>query len=89
MADGGWRGSDEIPTLGQLAGGAMLWARCGCGEEASLDPAPWICQGLASHPVSQLGERLRCRCGARQVSLEVRGPAEPARTPTGGIFIFR
>jgi hypothetical protein len=94
MADGSWHRTAARaggPTrLGQAAAGrATLWARCGCGQEAVLDPAPWLGQGLARHPLAELEERLRCRCGARSAHLEIRGLAEAPPSAAGGIFIFR
>ena len=93
MADGsGYRkDSPGEARLGHAAAGrATLWARCACGREAVLDPAPWLGQGLARHPLAQLQDRVRCRCGARQARLEVRGLAEaPPQAAAGGLFIFR
>jgi len=94
MADGtSWRTSapaNSAPRLGQaVAGRSTLWAKCGCGEQSVLDPAPWLGQGLARHPLSTLEQRLRCGCGARQASLEIRGLAEAPQGVTGAIFIFR
>lgn len=81
------------PGAGRLTEATLarssLWAVCRCGREAGLDPKPWICQGLARHPVAALEERLRCVCGARRLKLEVRGLAEAPAGPTGGIYIFR
>ena len=68
---------------------ASLWALCRCGRTAAVDPAPWICQGLARQPVEHLEGRLRCVCGARRVRLEVHGLAEAPAGVTGGIYIFR
>ena len=95
MADGNcWQdtttGGRAAPRLGQVrAERATLWARCGCGEQAVLDPAPWLDLGLARHPLPLLEERLRCRCGARRAKLEIRGLAEAPPRASGGIFIFR
>jgi len=94
MADGNsWptAGQPEAPArLGHAsAGRATLWATCGCGEQAVLDPAPWLGQGLSRHPLSALEGRLRCGCGARQARLEIRGLAEAPQGPAGAIFIFR
>jgi len=55
---------------------SSLWAVCGCGCEARIDPRPWIGQGL------------RCACGARWARLEIRGLSE-APPGAGGIFAFR
>jgi hypothetical protein len=68
---------------------SSLWAVCGCGREAVIDPAPWVAQGMRRQPLAQLEPRLRCQCGARRVSLEIRGLAEAPGGPTGGIHIFR
>lgn len=77
------------PKLAQAtAARSSLWAVCRCGREAGVDPRPWICQGLARHPVAALEARLRCVCGSRRVRLEVRGLAE-APGVTGGIYVFR
>lgn len=93
MADGtSWRTARSADTarLGQaLAGRSTLWAQCGCGEQTVLDPAPWLGQGLARHPLSALEDRLRCGCGARQARLEIRGLAEAPQNAAGAIFIFR
>ena len=76
--------------LGQaLVARSSLWAVCGCGREAAIDPAPWIGQGLKRQPLAQLEPRLRCHCGARQARLEIRGLAEAPGGLTGGIHIFR
>lgn len=81
---------DAPPRLGHaLASRSTLWARCGCGEEVVLDPAPWLGQGLSRHPLSALEERLRCGCGARRARLEIRGLAEAPQGAAGAIFIFR
>lgn len=67
---------------------SSLWALCGCGREAPVDPKPWIAQGLSRHPLDALEGRLRCVCGAKRARLEIRGLAEaPARG--GGLWIFR
>lgn len=77
------------PKLGQaLVARSSLWAVCGCGREAVVDPAPWLGQGLKRQPLAQLEPRLRCQCGARRARLEIRGLAE-APAMTGGIHIFR
>lgn len=94
MADGSWHqtqgASGPAPRLGQAAAGrATLWALCGCGEAAVLDPAPWLGQGLARHPLAELEDRVRCRCGARRARLEIRGLAEAPASRAGAIFIFR
>jgi hypothetical protein len=76
--------------LGQvLMGRSTLWAKCGCGQQAVLDPGPWLGQGLARHPLPDLESRLRCACGARQAQLEIRGLTEAPAESGGGIFIFR
>lgn len=95
MADGtSWWTTEPAagaPRLGQvLAGRSTLWARCGCGQQSVLDPAPWLGQGLSRHPLRALETRLRCHCGARHARLEIRGLAEaPTAGAAGGIFIFR
>lgn len=94
MADGtSWRTMEQAagaPRLGQvLVGRSTLWARCGCGQQTVLDPASWLGQGLARHPLPALETRLRCRCGARHATLEIRGLAEAPGGVAGGIFIFR
>jgi hypothetical protein len=68
---------------------SSLWALCGCGREAQLDPTPWVGQGLRRQPLANLETRLRCQCGARQARLEIRGLSEAPAGPTGGIHIFR
>lgn len=72
-----------------LAARSSLWAVCGCGREAALDPQPWLGQGLARHRVEDLQDRVRCQCGARSAKLEIRGLAEAPQGATGGIYIFR
>jgi len=91
MADGTWQAveKDEGPTLGEAARvGSRLWAVCGCGRQASVDPAAWIGQGLGALPLDQLESRLRCACGARRVRLEASSPVEAAHDG-GGIYVFR
>ena len=90
MADGSRHRTTErssaAPRLGQAAAGrATLWAVGGCGESAVLDPAPWLGQGLARHPLPELQDRLRCCCGARHARLEIRGLSEAPQGPAGGI----
>ncbi len=68
---------------------SSLWARCGCGREAVVDPRPWICQGLSRQILHDLEERLRCVCGARRARLEIRGLAEAPGAGAGGIHVFR
>lgn len=94
MADGtSWRATEPATgavRLGQVtAGRSTLWAQCGCGLQAVLDPGPWLGQGLARHPLPALEDRLRCACGARQAKLEIRGLAEAPAAAGSGIFIFR
>lgn len=94
MADGSWHQAAEAKSpairLGQAASGrATLWALCGCGAAAVLDPTPWLGQGLSRHPLAELEDRVRCRCGARHARLEIRGLAEAPQGTAGGIFIFR
>lgn len=79
----------ELRLAQALVARSSLWAVCGCGREAALDPAPWIGQGLKRQPLAGLEPRLRCECGARQARLEIRGLAEAPAGPTGGIHIFR
>ena len=68
---------------------SSLWARCGCGREAVVDPKPWIAQGLSRQVLHDLETRLRCVCGARRASLEIRGLAEAPGHGVGGIHMFR
>lgn len=76
--------------LGQaLAARSSVWAVCGCGREAAIDPAPWLAQGLSRQRLPELEARLRCLCGARRARLEIRGLAQVPPGPTGGIYIFR
>jgi hypothetical protein len=93
MADGGWQmigPTGEALRLGQaVKGRTTLWARCSCGAEAAVDPAPWLGQGLARHSLRELEPRLRCRCGARRAALTIRDPSEAPTLSAGGIFIFR
>lgn len=80
----------EDLKLGQaLVARSSLWAVCGCGREAVIDPTPWVGQGMRRQPLAQLEARLRCQCGARRVPLEIRGLSEAPGGPTGGIHIFR
>ena len=80
----------EAPRLAAArAARSSLWARCACGREALIDPAPWLAQGLGRQPVDALEHRLRCLCGARRARLEVRGLAAAPQGATGGIFVFR
>lgn len=84
-------GSDphDLRLAEALMARSSLWAICGCGREAALDPLPWLGQGLKRQPLAGLEDRLRCQCGARQARLQVRGLAEAPQGPTGGIHIFR
>lgn len=68
---------------------SSLWALCGCGREALIDPTPWVGQGLRRQTLGALETRLRCQCGARRARLEIRGLAQAPAGPTGGIHIFR
>ena len=79
----------ELKLAQALLARSSLWAVCGCGREAVIDPAPWVGQGMRRQPLAQLEPRLRCQCGARRVPLEIRGLAEAPDGPTGGIHIFR
>ena len=81
MADGSQQGF----TPARLLVGQALAARCRCGREAAVDPAPWLAQGLAGTPLGGLEDRLRCLCGARRVSLR------PGEAPASGraIWVFR
>lgn len=99
MADGG-RVVECAQRLGEArlaaAGAARssLWARCGCGRKAEIDPGPWMAQGLGRQAVETLEDRLRCLCGARRVSLEIRDLAEAPSYGAdsggaGGIYVFR
>jgi hypothetical protein len=104
MADGGWgderkagsgRDGDSGPRppaarrLDDALAPETLWAVCGCGADAPLDPRPWLALGLRRHPLHALEDRLRCPCGARAASLEVRGREAPAAGEPGGPYIFR
>jgi hypothetical protein len=92
MADGTWGRSEPAVALAARLNEAgqpraSLWAICGCGCEAVLDPRPWLNQGLGRQPLHALEERVRCACGARRARLEIRGLAEaPARR--AGIYPF-
>jgi hypothetical protein len=78
------------PWLSQAAAPrCSLWAICGCGRQARIDPAAWMAQGLGRQSVQELETRLRCLCGARQARLEVRGLGEAPQGQTSGIHIFR
>jgi len=78
------------PRLNQaLAARSSLWAICGCGREAPIDPKPWVSQGLARQATAHLETRLRCLCGARRARLEIRGLAEAPADGAGGIYVFR
>jgi hypothetical protein len=79
----------ELRLSQALIARSSLWAVCGCGREAVVDPQPWVGQGLKRQPLSGLEPRLRCQCGARRARLEIRGLAEAPAGPTGGIHIFR
>ena len=79
----------ELRLAQALIARSSLWAVCGCGREAAVDPQPWLGQGLKRQPLAALEPRLRCQCGARHARLEIRGLAEAPAGPTGGIHIFR
>ncbi len=68
---------------------SSLWARCACGREATVDPQPWLAQGLSRQTLQDLEHRLRCCCGARRAQLEIRGLAEAPDGGVGGIHVFR
>ena len=93
MADGSRLAPQRLSAEGssfaaaQLKGAFALWARCACGNEAAIDPKPWIAQGLDGQPLAMLEDRLRCNCGARRARLEIRGQAEGSAG--GGIHVFR
>ena len=95
MADGAFHRSTSgawpaWPRLDQaLFPRSSLWAVCRCGREAPIDPAPWVAQGLQRQPVAHLEARLRCLCGARSATLEVRGLGEAPPHGAGGIYVFR
>jgi len=78
------------PRLSQaLAARSSLWAVCGCGREAVIDPRSWVGQGLARQATANLETRLRCLCGARRARLEIRGLTEAPQGGAGGIYMFR
>jgi hypothetical protein len=83
MADGSQQGFISA----QLVAGQPLRARCRCGREAAVDPAPWLAQRLTGAPLADLEDRLRCLCGARRASLRPGGAAAPAAARA--IWIFR
>jgi hypothetical protein len=90
MADGSPQSraeTHESPRLCDLRCGARLIARCRCGCEAEIDPAPWLAQGLGSARLTHLEDRLRCACGARRAELQRLWTGE--RRPRGGIWMFR
>jgi hypothetical protein len=94
MADGSRHlarefGNGEARLGWATAARSSLWARCACGREATIDPRPWLAQGLGRQRLHELEPRLRCVCGARRASLEVRGLAEAPNGGAGGISIFR
>ena len=94
MADGGrtWDGvrrHDDVRLAAASMSSSRLWARCGCGREAPINPALWIAQGLGRQPVEALENRLRCLCGARRARLEIRRPAATPNSGAGGIYVFR
>lgn len=68
---------------------SSLWARCGCGREAAVDPKPWLGQGLGRQTLFELEDRLRCVCGARRAKLEIRGLSPAPGQGAGGIHLFR
>lgn len=79
----------ELKLAQALLPRSSLWAVCGCGREAAIDPAGWLGQGLKRQPLVHLEPRLRCQCGARRARLEIRGLSEAPCGPTGGIHVFR
>ena len=92
MADGATHftsRTDDHRLSAATAARSSLWARCGCGRSSRVDPAPWLGQGLGRTSLNELEERLRCVCGARRASLEIRGLAEAPVGATGGIWLFR
>jgi len=52
-------------------------------------PRPWISEGLSRQLLQDLETRLRCVCGARRASLEIRGLAEAPGRGAGEIHVFR
>lgn len=95
MADGSSRHLVREWTVGEArlgwatAARSSLWARCACGREATVDPRPWLAQGLSRQTLQDLEHRLRCACGARRAHLEIRGLAEAPGGGVGGIHVFR
>lgn len=92
MADGAIQFPSRTDTRtlsGATAARSSLWASCHCGRTAQVDPEPWIAQGLARVGIETLEERLRCVCGARRVSLDIRGLCEAPAGGGGGIWRFR
>jgi hypothetical protein len=90
MADGSLQAGAEThgsPRLCDVKWGARLIARCRCGCEAEIDPAPWLAQGLGSARLTHLEARLRCACGARRAELQRLWTG--VRRPRGGIWVFR
>lgn len=65
-----------------------LLARCVCGLADWIDPAPWLAQGLAEATIKSLEVRLRCRCGARRVRLDLADERPPTEAGKG-IYRFR
>src|SRR5580698_239711 len=63
-----------------------LRADCDCGAFGVVDPSPWVAARLGGHPLRSFQTRLRCLCGAENVSLEV---WHQAAEPDGSIVVIR
>lgn len=68
--------------------GRYLAARCGCGWEQPIDARTWLNQGQGWRRLGDLSTRLRCLCGARDVSLAIR-EGDPPAAAGNRIYIWR
>jgi len=64
-----------------------LRAVCACGASVVLDPTPWIEAHDGGKPLTSFWERLRCKCGARSVPLEIWYQTAPP--DNGPVWIWR
>lgn len=87
MAHDGSGWGRAAPRL-KAAARTGLTARCVCGLSEWIDPAPWLAQGLGEATIRSMEVRLRCRCGARRIRLEV-ALERPQPAATSGIYRFR
>ncbi len=68
--------------------GRYLFAQCGCGWGQRIDARTWLNQGQGWRRLGDLSSRLRCMCGARDVSLAIR-EGDPPPATGNRVYIWR